>query len=713
MPKPATHALIWSSEHDTYTAYEEGQQQFSSLSEDDERWSAWLAKRRSFSFQGRHGHLTLLKEIRARGKEGYWYAYRRQGKRRIKQYAGRTPALTIAHLEELAHTLALPAKIPSADQRPQQAQQGGSRHEIPQQTQRNPTVTLEIPQPLPQERTFQQISQALQPVYALYNTPPALHKAPSQRPLLASRLCPPPLQAALIPRERLQALLDAGLAYKLTLLSAPAGSGKTTLLVQWLAGRKRQVAWLSLASEQNDPRRFLAYLIAALQRVHPNLGKNILDSVRGEEQEALNEGIVFLLNELATLPAQVILVLDNYHLIERQCIHHALKLLLAHLPTNVHMIIATRSEPPGLLVRWRASGELTELGKGELHLTREELEELLTRVLHLKPEPEELDMLEERVEGWLAGLYLARSALQGQADFAHFLAACAGKNRHIQTYFVEEVLAGLPREMQTFLLHTALLERCNSSLSAAVTGQENATRMLEELARANLFFCPLAEQEGWYRYHPLFADALRHYLLRTQPELVTILHLRASQWFEAHALSAEAIEHALAAQDPTRAATLIEGVAPTLITEGRLPLLHSCLHALPEEVVRSSPRLCISRVWQEFITSQPGTFILWVEAAEQALHWLEETLSPPTVAVLQSEIIALRSIYTISFADFSSAIASCQQALQQLPADSHYLRGLILMLLGLAYTRSIDVDAAARVLSEANSNIQAAGHALL
>ncbi|HEU5227112.1 MAG TPA: LuxR C-terminal-related transcriptional regulator, partial [Ktedonobacteraceae bacterium] len=189
--------------------------------------------------------------------------------------------------------------------------------------------------------------------------------------------------------------------------------------------------------------------------------------------------------------------------------------------------------------------------------------------------------------------------------------------------------------------------------------------------------------------------------------------LRASHWFEAHALPVEAIKHALAAQDYTRAATLIEGMAPTLISEGKLTILQNWLDALPEEVVRSSPRLCISRVWQEFITSQPDTFILWVEAAEQALHRLEETLPPSTVAALQSEIIALRSVYTISFADFPSAITSCQQALQQLPAGSHYLRGLILMLLGLAYTRSIDVGAAARALSEANSNIQVAGHALL
>ena len=301
----------------------------------------------------------------------------------------------------------------------------------------------------------------------------------------------------------------------------------------------------------------------------------------------------------------------------------------------------------------------------------------------------------------------------GQTDCAQFLAACAGNSRHIQTYFLEEVLAGLPQELQTFSLATVLLERCNSSLCAAVTGQEQTTHMLEELARANLFFCPLPEQEGWYRYHPLFASALRQHLLRAQPELVATLHLRASQWFEAHTLPEEAIRHALAAHDHVRAATLIEGIASTLIGEGKLILLQNWLDALPEEVVRASPRLCISRVWGEFITSQPNTFIQWVEAAEQALQRLEETLPPPAAAALQREIIALRSVYTVSFADFSTVITTCHQALQQLPANSHYLRGLNLMLLGLAYGRSTDVGAAARALSEADSNIQATGHALL
>ena len=667
MPKLARHTLIWSAERETYTACE-AQKDALHLGENDGTWFNWLASRTSFSFQGKHGHLNLLKETRSHGGEGYWYAYVRQGKRRVKQYAGRTPDLTIAHLEKLARTVRLPTEQ----------------------------------------------------VHPIRATRRALRDESALGPLLTSQLHAPRLSAPLIIREDLLTALDNGLERKLTLLCAPTGFGKTTLLAQWAKRQQRRVVWLSLSDEQNEPLCFLHYLISALQQVQPYLGSEILADARCASPRLFTESIVRLLNELASLSEEITLILDNYCVIGNHTIHHALTLILDHLPSHIHLVIACRSEPPFLLARLRASGQMTELRTDTMRLTRVELERLLPHMLHLNPEMEELDALEKCIEGWVAGLYLARSAIQGKTDFAHFLAACVGSNRHIQDYFLQEVLAGLPQDVQTFLLSTAPLQNCNSSLCAAVTGcdeirpvQENTALLLEELACANVFLSPIVEQEGWYRYHPLFASALRHHLLRTQPELVPVLHLRASHWYEAHAFPTEAIDHALVAQDYSRAATLIEEVAPTLISEGKLTVLRSWLDALPEEIIRTSPRLCISRVWQVFIACQPHEFILWVETAEQALHRLEGILPQPIVVALQSEIIALRSLYTISFDDFSSAIASCHQVLQQLPVDNYYLRGLILMLLGLAYTRSIDVSAAAQALSEANSNIQAAGHMLL
>jgi LuxR family maltose regulon positive regulatory protein len=661
MPKPARYTLLWSAEREVYTAREEKQGNVIQLRENDQAWFEWLASRTSFSFHGRRGHLNLLKEKRTRGSEGYWYAYVRQGKRTTKQYAGRTADLTFVRLEQLADTLSIHAFHAA------------------------PTCKLAF----------------------------SLQDEVVMGPLLTSQLHPPRLSAPLIARHTLLTALDVSLKRKLTLLSAPAGFGKTTLLVQWAERQALPVAWLSLGDEQNDPRCFLRYLIGSLQQVQPGFGSNTLTSSRFSPSISLNESIVCLLNALTSLSGEMTMILDNYHLIKNDVIHNALTLLLDHLPPHLHLIIASRSEPHCLSARLHASGQTTELRTDALRLTRGELEQLLPIALHLKPEPQELDELEARLEGWIAGVYLARSILPGQVDVAQFLAACAGTNRHIQTYFLEEVLADLPPDVQNFMLSTVLLERFNSSLCAVVTGQEHSVQMLEELAHANLFFSPLLEQEGWYRYHPLFVSALSQFQLRVQPERVVMLHSRASQWFEAHALPEDAIKHALTAKEYSRAATLIEEIAPTLISRGNLTILRNWLDALPEQVVRLSPRLCICRVWQEFIISQPNTFIQWVEAAEQALHRLEETLPQSTVAALQSEIIALRSIYTVSLADFSETITACHQALQQLPADSHYLRGLILMLLGLAYARSSDVGEAARALSKANSNIHAAGHAFL
>ncbi|HCI82175.1 MAG TPA: hypothetical protein DHW02_21085 [Ktedonobacter sp.] len=661
MPKSARYVLMWSAERGGYVASEEKQSNTLHIQEHDQAWFDWLTSRTSFSFQGRQGHLNLLKEMRPRGDEGYWYAYVRQGKRTIKHYAGRTLDVTFARLEQLAEMM-----------------------------------SISTSQTLPVNNVVESLRNEMAP-----------------GPLLTSRLRPPSLSPSLIERESLLAALNDGLERKLTLLVAPAGSGKTTLLAQWAACRKRRVAWLSLDEEQNDPCCFLRYLIGSIQQVQSGFGSEILAHFRFSSPTSLTESMVSVLNELIAFSEETTIILDNYHLITNQMIHNALTLFLNSIPSHLHVIIASRSEPALSLARLRASGQTRELGTSALRFTREELERLLVSVLHLHLESEELDELEERIEGWVAGVYLARSAVQGELDIPHLLAACNGTNRHIQTYFLEEVLAYLPQDMQHVVFATAPLEHCNSSLCTFLTGQEHTPSLLEALATVNLFFSSLPEREGWYRYHPLFASALSNYMRRMQPEQIATLHLRASEWFEAHAFPVEAIEHALAAQEYVRAAPLIEEMAPTLISDGKLAILDTWLNALPEDIVRTSPRLCISRIWQELITSRPHTYMLWVEEAEEALHRLEGTLPLPTVATLQCEITALRSMYTISFDDYSSAITTCHQALQQLSADSYYLRGLLLMILGFAYTRSVDVDAAARTLSEANSNIQAVGHALL
>lgn len=691
MPRPAMYALSWSSEQNSYVLSTQGNRDTLLLYGDDAPWFTWLAAHTSFSFQGRYGHLSLLKETRPSGGKGYWYAYRRQGKRIVKQYAGRTSAITIARLEGLAQEF------------------GVRSNEAPLLREDSPPMRKKA-------------------IQASYATPEALTSATCQRPaldpiplapfisqvpLLASKLRPPRLDAPLLLRERLLTMLDIGLARKLTLLLAPAGFGKTTLLAQWAAHSQRQVAWITLGNEENDPSRFLAYLVGALQQVYPAIEQRALVSSYAGQQESLPTAIAVLLNELAALPEEVIVIFDNFQAIKNPVIQNTLTLMLDHLPPYIHLVVAGRSEPLCPLARLHASQQLTELRADALRFTHEEMETFLISIMKLDLSPTELATLEQRTEGWIAGVHLARCPRPGSQNFPYITSTLAGNNRYILAYFLEEVFEQQPKHVQSFLLHTALLDCFTSSLCCAMLGQANVRSIFEHLERANLFFFPCEEQEGWYRYHSLFADALRSHLEHERPELPLVLHTRASRWFEAHGLVEEAIKHALAAQDSERAATLIEQVAPAFFARGEVATLQHWLAALPDNVIHASPRLCITAAWMMFITPKVEIFLFLIDAAERALHLHRKTLPLAAVESFQAEIVALRAISALSSNDFSCAIALCHQALQSLPAGSLYLRGLALLILGLASAQEVNVGAGVQILTEACSCIQAIGHALL
>jgi LuxR family maltose regulon positive regulatory protein len=304
-------------------------------------------------------------------------------------------------------------------------------------------------------------------------------------------------------------------------------------------------------------------------------------------------------------------------------------------------------------------------------------------------------------------------AWQEEQESSRCVANCTGNHPHILAYLLEEVLERQPDYIQSFLLHTSILDGLHSSLCGAVADRADAQSLLDSLERANLFLFPQAEQGGWYRYHHLFAEALRHHLERTQPELLPVLHARASQWFEARGCLKDAIKHALVARDFGRAAALIEQAAEGFIKSGEITSLQRWLTLLPDAVVRSSPRLCITAAWLSFITSNVAVFLCWVDAAEQAMLAFQETQPSTVVVSLQGEIAALRAIHTLSSNDPDSAIATCWQALQLLPTESLYPRGLLLLILGVAYCRGPSVSAGASVISEASTHLQITGHALL
>ncbi len=335
-------------------------------------------------------------------------------------------------------------------------------------------------------------------------------------PILATKLYIPPPRAKIVLRPRLIERLNEGLApsRKLTLISASAGFGKTTLVSEWVAGCERPVAWLSLDEGDNDPTRFLTYLVAALQTIadkYWSRGVGVLQSPQPPPTESI---LTALLNEITTIPDHFVLVLDDYHVIDSKPVDQALAFLLEHLPPQMHLVITTREDPPLPLARLRARGQLTELRAADLRFTPAEAAEFLNQVMGLNLSAEDIAALEARTEGWIAGLQLAALSMQGRSDATSFIQAFTGSHRFVLDYLVEEVLQRQPEGIHSFLLKTAILDRLSGSLCDAVTGREDGKGMLETLERGNLFIIPLDDQRQWYRYHPLFAEVLQARLLR-------------------------------------------------------------------------------------------------------------------------------------------------------------------------------------------------------
>jgi LuxR family maltose regulon positive regulatory protein len=381
--------------------------------------------------------------------------------------------------------------------------------------------------------------------------------------ILTTKLFAPRARSQRVARPHLTQRLTEGLHHKMMLISAPAGFGKTTLLSEWRetsATGAVSIAWVSLDKSDNDFTRFVAYIIAALQTIQSELGVHAqaLLSTLPVASEAV---LVSLINDLAAFDGEIAVLLDDAHVIESQTIHEAIEFLLEHLPPHVHVIMASRTEPPLALARLRARNQLTEIHAADLRFTLDEATDFLQRVMNLDLPAPDLAALIHNTEGWPAGLQLAALSLQQPTDRSHPPGPVSGSDRYILDYLVEEVLQRQTEDVQTFLLQTSILDRLNGSLCDAITEQANSQAMLELLDRLNLFVVPLDTTRQWYRYHHLFTELLRDRLQHWQPERVPQLHQSASRWFADHALPREAIQHALAAGDHDRAAQLFEPLA--------------------------------------------------------------------------------------------------------------------------------------------------------
>ena len=558
-------------------------------------------------------------------------------------------------------------------------------------------------------------------------------------PLLTTKLYIPPvrpdpstgLRTRLVSRPRLVERLNAGLHRKLTLISAPAGFGKTTLLSEWASGWS--VAWLSLDEGDNDPVRFWAYFVSALQTVHECVGEAALATLQSPQPPPIEAILTALINEIAAVPDPLALVLDDYHLITAQPIHEALTFLLDHLPPQVHLAIATRADPPLPLARLRARGQLTELRATDLRFTPTEAAAFLNGVMGLGLSVDDIAALDARTEGWIAGLQMAALSMRGRKDVTGFIEAFSGSHRFVLDYLVEEVLDRQSSDTQNFLLKTSILERMTAPLCDAVTGRDDSQPILAQLEQANLFLIPLDDERRWYRYHHLFADLLRSRLEQTPPSVppsggderggVPALHCRASEWYEQNGLTIEAVSHALAAGDIDRVARLVEGNALAMMDHGELSTLVGWLDALPDEVVRSRPWLCVAHAWALIHAGQLDAVESLLQGAEKALDAFGEHAETPAIPPLRTQaqvsraelqhiaghVAAIRAYAGTLKGDMSRVRELACEALEHLPEEDLMARGWAATLLASAFRYSGDLSAAAQALTEALAISQVAG----
>jgi LuxR family maltose regulon positive regulatory protein len=538
------------------------------------------------------------------------------------------------------------------------------------------------------------------------STSPVEVAASQQDALLATKLHVPGPQPGFVARPRLVERLEEGLARGLLLVCAPAGFGKTSLLADWARRGGRPVAWLSLDQADNDPARFWRHAVAALDRARPGIAEQVAPLLGPPPPRSFEGLVTALINQLAARPDQVVLVLDDYHLVEAQPVRASLGFLLEHRPSGLHLALTSRADPPLALARLRGRGQLAELRDADLRFTAEEAAALLRGAVGPDLPEAAVAVLAVRTEGWAAGLQLAGLSLRGQADVAGFVASFSGSHRFVLDYLTEEVLERQPAPVRTFLLETSVLERLSGPLCDAVTGRTDSQQLLEQVERANLFLVPLDEVRGWWRYHQLFADLLRARLQQQQPERVPQLHRAAAAWSEARGLADDAVRYALAAGDAAWAARLAERHADELLLHSQGATVQRWLAALPAELVGSRPRLLLAQARLTLLSGRVEGVDDLLDTAEGAFaEAADEPYEPSTsrAASLLANVpatIALDRAYLAELrGDADRAIAFGRQALTEIGEDEWMLQSNASGYLGVAEWLGGRLAAAERLLS--------------
>jgi LuxR family transcriptional regulator, maltose regulon positive regulatory protein len=538
---------------------------------------------------------------------------------------------------------------------------------------------------------------------------------PSDHALLHTKLYVPSAPGKLLSRPRLLRQLQTAVSGKLTLVSAPAGFGKTTLVADWWThlghqaeGRQDEqsrpdLAWLSLDAQDNEPTRFLRYLIAALQTI-ADVGQtavSLLNSLPPTPPERL---LTILINDLEDRPDKLVLVLDDYHLITSPAVHALLLFLLQHMPPSLHLLLCSRSDPPLALSRWRVRGELTEIRAADLRFTPEETAVFLQQLLDNPLTATDLELLVRRTEGWIAGLQLAALSLQNldAPAASRFIREFGGANRHVFAYLIEEVLQQQPEPVQQFLRQTAVLERLNPSLCTAVTGLAETRQRLIQLADNNLFLVPLDDQGHWFRYHPLFAESLRAALPDDERRM---LHRRAADWYARHNLTHKAIYHLVQGEDDERVVAIISRNYRALLQQGKLVTVQQWLELLPPDLVQQHPHLLLACAWSQIYSSNEQECHQLLLAITAQLPGLETA----AYDAIRGEMLAVQAVYASLYGQPDEAIRLANQALPLVPGEDHFVRAAVAQALGNAYRWQGQLTAATAAYEQAHFQFEHLG----
>jgi LuxR family transcriptional regulator, maltose regulon positive regulatory protein len=531
--------------------------------------------------------------------------------------------------------------------------------------------------------------------------------------LLKTKLFIPKARSISISRPRLIERLNQGLETPLTIISAPPGYGKTTLFCDWYWTRNPPypVAWLSLDNQLNDESRFFHYLCAALKTVHDDLAVSALSLLQSSQRLPGKTILTALINGLSSFTQNFALVLDDYQAITEPSVHEAVSFLVDNLPQYMHLVILSRIDPLLPLSRLRARNQLVEIRSADLGFTPIETAAFFKQAMNLELNDQDIELLGKRTEGWIAGLQLAALSMQGydRSKISEFIGTLSGSHRYFVDFFMDEILIHQPDRLRDFLLKTSILERLNGPLCDAVTADHDSQRVLEHLDQANLFVIPLDDQRGWYRYHHLFSDLLRNRLRTDQPEIVGVLHRKASAWLLANNQYHEALEHALEEQDHQLAVEIIERAVQSIHSLSGWGELLVWINQLPYDVVQANPKIALSLACGlvlngqvEHVDNLLNLVDTWINSLpqsehQQSLHW-------------RGQATALRARLAYLQGAFDQAIRFSKQASEALPEDDFIIRYYLEMDLGLIYLGMGDVRQASRSIEKALLMSQRAGN---